>query len=779
MSLPPAPLPKLKVLGDFKNHDKHTMQIITGRHDFATDRMPGNKYYGAIRPATITRGKVLKVDGTEAMKIPGVKAVVTYDDVPVWSSNVLYWGQPIAAVIADCPYTAERGLPLLKIEYAPATPVIDPDEAIKPGAALSGVWPDRNTNLQASVDRGDYQAGLAASEEVIDTTFGWTTVHQHNTLEPHAALAWWVGDDCYVWAGNQNPHGSRSTLVNSLGVPAHKIHFFSHFIGGALGSKGGGEIPAAAHMSRYMKGYPVQVFESRKANLLFNTRQFQVRSEFKIGAKKDGTFTALDANFFAMGGVNSATPSGSVNFALRTTYTIPDAKMRVTLIGTNSPNRGFYRCVPDPPGNINSDTAIDKLATKLGMDPYELRMKNLRPADAKDQDEPYRQWANGGPGVAVRMCFEKVFKESDYASKKHAPGAHTRADGKLHGIAIVGHLDSHVSVSGATRGGIVTMTDDGKCLVNMGGARATQGGPTMACHMVAETLGLLYDDVNIGEWGHTDTSLSAGGQNGSGFTGGAGSAFVRAAEDVRAKVFAAAITKAGLKEITGITVNDLDAENSEIFYKPDPSKRITYRVAMQGSGPMAGTAIGWNAATAGGRSGLQRTREGLPPVGSAVNVSGACATCVELTVDPETGEVEILGLWNAVDTGRTVSKRGTLKELDSGCELIVWQALYAGDVFDPKTAALIGSHYDETMMMTTMDLDVTKLTPYDIESDNYAGPWGAHGIGEPCSSNASAVICAIYNATGKWVNPRGGPTTPDIVLESIGKAEIKDTLYSR
>jgi len=778
MSLPP-----LNVFGKPNQHDKAAMQIILGKQDFSADRLANNKYYGAILPANFTRGKVTNIDASEALRLPGVKAVVTYNDVPGWSENVSYWGAPIAGVIAEDPYIAERALLLLKVEKTLGNAVIDPDAAIEPGAPLSGVWSDRNMNPQSPLERGNADAGFAAADVVADETFGWTTVHQHNCLETHTAVAWWVGDQCYVWAGCQNAFSAKNGIVNAFNMSAAKVHFYTHFTGCGEGDKTGAPVaPYAVAMSRAVNGYPVQVAESRKVNVLTNSRQFQVRSKIKLGAKKDGTFTAADATWWAMGGVSSSTPSGNAPFGLRTTYTIPDAKMVVNLIGTNSPNRGYYRCVCDPPGNINSDSAIDKLAIKLGMDPYDLRMKNLRPAYAPDQDGAKLQWGHGGAGVAIKMCLEKVYSESGYSSKKHDPGTKTLDDGRLHGIAITGHLDSHGSVGGGTRGAIVTMTADGKALINMGGARATPGAPSMCCHMVAETMGLIYEDTNVGDWGNTDVSLDAGGQNGSGFTGGAGSAFVRAAEDLRAKVFAAAITKAGLKEISGITVNDIDAKDSEIFYKNDPSKRITYRQAMTGSGPMAGTSVGWNAnaaATATSRSGLQRTREGLPPVGSAVNVNGGAATCTEVAVDPDTGEVEILGMWNAVDTGRTVSKIGTIKEINSGCEITAWMALYAGDVFDPNSAALIGTHYDETMMYTTMDVDPTKFHAYDIESDDMAAPHGAHGIGEPANSNVSSIINAIYNATGKWVNPRGGPCTPDIILEALGKTTIPTTLFSR
>jgi len=139
----------------------------------------------------------------------------------------------------------------------------------------------------------------------------------------------------------------------------------------------------------------------------------------------------------------------------------------------------------------------------------------------------------------------------------------------------------------------------------------------------------------------------------------------------------------------------------------------------------------------------------------------------------------VLGMWNAVDTGRTIFRRGTIKEMNSGNELIIWQALFAGDVFDPTTAALIGSFFDESMYDTLMDVDPTKFNVYDIESDDLAGPYGAHGIGEPCVSNQSVIHSAIFNAIGQWCDPRGGPLTPDIVLAALGKATIATSLLSR
>jgi len=767
-------LPALNVLGKLENHDKTAYAVVTGKADFAADRLPGRKWYGAVKCSTIMKGTIKSIDKTAALALPGVKAVITYEECPLWTQGIFAWGQEVAGVVADNWFTAVRATELIKVEYNVLPGVFDPDAAMAPGAPLSGVRVDTNIAV-SKTERGDGgAAGLAKAEVQVESVTGWSTTYAHNELEPHQAIAWWVGDDCYIWYPTQHTHGTKNAVVNALGVPSDKIHGYTHFTGGGHGGKTGENgAGVAAIMSKAVNGYPVLFANSRHDNMLTRARQFALKSNIKIGAKKDGTFTGVDAKFYGDGGRNAGAPIANCHFGLRTTYTIPDASFERTVINTNSPVRSYWRCVNDPPGAQSYDPAIDKLAEKLDMDPYQLRMKNMRPETQPDQESPNKYWG----GYNVKEQFEWLHQASGYASKWHKPGTKTLPDGRLHGIAITGHLDSHGSVGGGSRGGIVKMNPDGTCQVNVGGARGCEGGPTMCCHMVAEALGLKYADVGLGEWGDTATTLDAGIQAGSGFTGGAGSAFFNAAVAARNLVFAAAITKTGLKEIAGITVADLESKNSEIIYKPDPTKKITFRQAMSGTAPIAGASAGWNGAAVGGVGadgrgvgGAQRAKGSHITVGQNINTNGNSSACAEVAVDPETGEVEILGYWNAVDTGRTVFKQGTLKEMGSGVELQIFQGLFAGDVYDASTGACISSQYTETQFPTYLDFKTERITLKDVESNDAAGPFGAHGIGEPCVSNYSAITCAIFNATGKWVDPEKGAMNPDRVLKALGKA---------
>jgi CO/xanthine dehydrogenase Mo-binding subunit len=155
---------------------------------------------------------------------------------------------------------------------------------------------------------------------------------------------------------------------------------------------------------------------------------------------------------------------------------------------------------------------------------------------------------------------------------------------------------------------------------------------------------------------------------------------------------------------------------------------------------------------------------------SGFSSAGSSASCAEVLVDEETGEVEVTGIWNVVDTGGTIFKRGAIKEMLSGCELIIAQTLFFGDIYDhAHSGALIGTMYSQSQTPTSMDLPCNNYHVFDYES-NDCGPYGAHGIGEPAVSCVSAIYGAIYNAIGVFPDPEHGALNPDRVLKALGKA---------
>lgn len=755
-------LTTFNVLGDPKNRDRQGFAAITGKLEFADDRLAGNKLYGACKHATITHGNIINIDASKALAEPGVKAVITYKEAPaIFSPAILYWGQPVAGIVADDWYTALRVINLINVTYETLPAIVDPDEALKPGAPLSGKRADTNI-AESTFTRGDTTVGFAAADVTFETVQPWTPTHQHAPVEAYQALAYWRDDHVYVYQSSQNLHGLKTGVVNYLQIPFNKCHCFARTCGGGHGARlSQWEAGVAAFMSKAVGGAPVIFKETKKHSMLRHIHQHDHRSVYKWGAKKDGTLTAADVQYFTNG------TGAGIGTVFRTTWVIPNVKWAGKGIYINVPDRGAWRCVSDPPQGVNMSVALDKLATQLDISPYELRRKNLMPVDMPDQDSPFRIWAC----KEVNACFDKVYQESGFATKWHKPGTKTQADGRLHGIAIHCHTDSHGSVSGTTLGGTLLMQDDGTCLIHVGGTKPHSPSTEM-CIFVAEVLGMKYEDVMVGDYGNTDVTLRSGSHGGSAFTGGAGSAFVKCAEDARAKLFAHAITKEPFLAAKA-KVEDLDAKNSEVFLKSDPTKKLTFRAVMTGKPPIAGYGTGWAAGTAASaadpRQGLQRPLFGKP-VGTAVNTQSACASVAEVAVDTETGEVEILGHWNAVGTGRIVHYHGVMLQLGNGTELQVAQALFYGDIYDPATGAIIGSQYTESQLPTTMDCKTERHNLYPIEGDDYSAPLGAHGIGEPVVGSYACIICAIYNATGKWVDTDHGAANPDRVLKALGKA---------
>jgi CO/xanthine dehydrogenase Mo-binding subunit len=220
-------------------------------------------------------------------------------------------------------------------------------------------------------------------------------------------------------------------------------------------------------------------------------------------------------------------------------------------------------------------------------------------------------------------------------------------------------------------------------------------------------------------------------------------------------------TTAPAVTISGLSLADIDAKNSGIFLKADPTVNMTYRSAMSGVPVASWTANGWSAS-------LRTHPVGVSPVGSACNTNGSAGAAAEVLIDPETGEVEVTGLWNCVDTGRTIYKKGVIKDLLGGCELMMAHLLFYGDIFDPKTGAVLSVQLSDTQFPTALDVkDVFTVT--DVESDDAAGPFGTHGGIFSASSNVSAIYCAIYNAIGAFPDMHHGALSPDKILAALGK----------
>jgi len=738
-----------KVIGNPANHDKQILDILTGRLDFSADILPGKKLFTRFATSPYAHAKITSIDVNGALALDGVEAVTTYEDCPVMSDTILYVGQEVAAVAAVDEAIAAQAVLLIDVTYDELPFVCDPDEAMEPGAPLVGTWPDSNT-MPWELLRGDVEVGLAEADIVVEESVGWTSYFQHQNIEPGSSVCYWTGDHLYVWTTSQSPFGQRAQLSGALGIPQNRVHLISHGTGTGNGDKHFCEWATTGAVLAQKAGKPVQVHMSRAEQNLMRTHQFPQKATIKIGVKSDGTITAIDTVWYADVCANGMHMVGGCNDSIRYTWRCPNARFTGFSVVTNKPRVGYWRCVAHPPCNVIMDEVLDIVAERVGMTPLEFRLKNVIDPEEPDQDSGKPTASNG-----IKEMLEVCASAIGYAGKYHAPGAETMADGRKRGIAIRASADGHGSMSSPV-GAIVNLTRDGKALILSGISRAAAGTNTAHAHIVAETLGMNYEDVNVGDWGNTDVCSDGGSQGGSTRTITTGAAFQMAAEDAREQAFTTAA------DMLGVPATNLEASEGKIFEAGNPSNFKTWaEVSAKTYGQVVGRGYTWP------KELRHRSVAGFD-IGSPCEVRGGGGGACEVAVDTETGEVEILSYVNTTDFGKAIFYQGGMMQTEGGLEMQIAQALYLEMLVDNSYGATLNPNFLDQKWPTTLDMDHGTYQAILVESDDACGPYGCKGVGEPTITSYGVVNLAVYNATGVWIKET--PITPKRMLEALGKA---------
>jgi len=744
---------EFNVIGKVDCLDKQHPAIVTGRLDFAADHPLANKLYAATALSKEAHARILSIDTSQAMALPGVEAVCTYEDCPVMYQTILYWGQEIAAVAATDPFIAEQAAQLIEVEYETRPAVINMDEAFDPNSPLVGVWPDGNVQNVSEITRGDAEQGFNEADVVVEADIGPTAYYQHMRIEPESALAWWLEDEVYMHLHNRDPFGKRTETSLLLGVPEHKLHLFGHGCGGSHGSVANPNPQVIAAVLSKKAGKPVEMHYSRHADITQGAHQHEVACHAKLGAKQDGTFVACDLNAYGNGGHNPASFIRNMSASFDNTFACPNVKYVDRKCVTNRPETATWRNVTEPPSATFSTTIIDVLADELGMNPLDLRLKNLIQGTPKNQNTGVVFSSYG-----IKEVLEGLDQAIDFRTKWHAPGTKTLPDGRMHGIALTGHMSTFCSMWDPV-GAIVNMTKDGKALISAGISRTGGGTVTAMCCIVAEMLGLKFDDVNVGDWGNTDVCSYGGMQAGSSRTITLGAGFYNAAKNAKEDLFAHAA------KLLETTPDNLDAKDGVIFLKNNTSKTITHaEVCASFSGARGATIIG---------KGYGWTPQLIEPIGEfpvgspCINLN-ACGTAVEVAVDTSTGEVEILKLVNCDDPGVAIFRRGAEHQILGCCMIQEGEALYYEQIFDDTTGATLNIGFLDHRHPTTLDSAVDKHEALIVETGDACGPYGCHGMGEPPCQSYAVISSAIFNAIGEWVTEY--PIYPWRILKALGKA---------
>jgi carbon-monoxide dehydrogenase large subunit len=716
--------------------------------------------------------RIKKIDTSRAKNAPGVVAAFTGTDTegalaPIpcaWllpNSNlkvanypciakdvVRYVGDIVAVVVAENAYQAQDALELIDVNYEPLPNVTDPEQAVKPDAPQLHKNIPHNEAFHWTVAGGDIDAAFKHAEVIVKERI----VQQRlipNAIEPRAALAQWSGasGELTLWNTTQNPHILRFLCSGVAGIPEDKLRVIAPEVGGGFGSK------IAAYPGEFITVFcarklnrPVKWTETRSENYQATTHGRNHVQEVELAARKDGKILGLRATCWAGMGAYLSTAAPGIptilhGLMLSGVYDLPALNEEVHGIYTNTTPVEAYRGAGRPEATFIIERMVDKLANTLGMDPTEVRLKNMIP-----------RFENGHP-VITGLSYDsgdypgglkKLLDHVNYKDLRREQ-EEARKKGRYVGIGVASYVEicglgpSQVAGAIGFQGGlwesaIVRFHPTGKVHVYIGASPHGQGEETTFAQIVASEIGVDVNDVKVVH-GDTETTPMGWGTYGSRTTAVGGAALVLATRKVKekAKVIAAHLLEAA--------VEDMDYADGKFFVKGSPEKAKTIQeVALMAH-------VAWNM-PAGVEPGLEASMFYDPP--NFTFPFGSHIAVVE--VDPETGHVDLKKYVALDDCGPQINPVIVEGQVHGGVVQGVGQALWEEAVYDKNGQLVTGSMLDYALPRADRlpDIDViSSVTP----SPHH--PLGLKGIGE---AGTIASTVTVYNAVMDALGPLGVQT---------------------
>jgi CO/xanthine dehydrogenase Mo-binding subunit len=748
---------------------------LRGWAQFTADvEMPAMVYAKVLR-STYAHARLLRVDVRKAEKLPGVVAVLTRDDLKGLSAyfgpvvkdqpvvaidRVRYIGDIIAAVAAEEKDVAEEALELIEVEYEPLPAVVDLNDAMRPDApvihsdrvkaqsfpAKSGFRLETGGNVLSMyhVDDGDIAAGFRESDEIFEDTYSSQKI-QHAHIEPHAALAYWEpSGKLVIYTSTQNPSLVRAQLADLFNLPQSKVRLIVPYVGGGYGAKTHPRLePLAATLARKAHR-PVQWVLTREE--VFLTAHCQATTvRIKTGVKKDGRIIArqieavYDIGAYALTSTNTGRNGGEVGGG---PYRIAHQDLTTYCVYTNTPPTGPYRGFGVPQVCWAYESQMDDIARRLGIDPMELRLKNL----VQEGD----RFVTGDTLVSVGIsdCLKNAAQAVGWQGK--AEQEKRELTGKVRGKGLAVMIKTTMTPSNSSA--LVRLNADGSAVLLTSSVEIGQGTQTSLAQIVAEELGISPERVSVT---FPDTDVTPFDQSTSSsrtiFT--MGSAARQAAGQIRQQLLEIG------SRLLEASVDDLELIDGYLQVKGAPEKRRTISQLFQAH----------YGATVGSMAGSydKQTRGGVDPQtgkgkASAFFFLSACAAEVE--VDTETGKVTIEKIVSAVDAGKAVNPKQCHMQNEGSMIMSLGSALFEEMVFE--SGQPINCTFLE-YMPPSMEDHPKEFQSVIVETPHPEGPYGAKGVGEAALGPVEPALGnAIANALGGR-RIRDLPLRPDRIVKAV------------
>lgn len=710
---------------------------VTGRARYAYDvRLPGQLYARVLR-SPYPHARISRVDTGRAEALPGVQAVISSADTPdidwyqnskLFDTTVRFVGDEIAAVAAESEEIAEDALRLIEVEYEPLPFVMDMEAALRPDAPR--VQAEGNRVAEPKIyQRGDPEAGFAEADVVIDERYTTQTA-LHNCFEPHGCTAFWEGDHLTLYESTQGIFEVREEVAQKLGLPEHHVRVIKHFMGGGFGSKqiAWKQTVIAALLSRRC-GRPVQLMLDREAENLAAGNRNATRQRVRLGAKRDGTLTAITVETLqAVGAYMVGGEASNVSAIYQRLYRCANVRTEQVGVYVNAGPSVAFRAPGHVEGAFALESAMDELARALEMDPLELRLSNYAETDQK-KEKPYTS------PEGLRRCYQRAAELFGWRDYQRPPATGS----KRRGIGVAAH---DWGGSGSPPGyAWVKLNGDGTADVITGTQDIGTGTRTGLTQVAAEELGLPIEQVEL-YLGDTSRGPYSPVSAGSATQATIGPAVRAAAADAKRQLLEVAA------KIVEEEPDRLRLRQGVIFVEGQPEQKVTVKEVMVRIAP---------------HMILGQGMRGPNPTDKSVRTFGA--QCVEVEVDVATGEVTVLRVVAAHDCGRIINPTMVDSQVIGAVTQGIGFALTEERIVDDKRGVVLNPNLEEYKIPTVADVPPISHAQVNLP-DPEANPTGAKGIGEPpLVPTAPAIANAVFDATG--VRLRHAPLTQRRLIAAL------------
>ncbi|MCY1017175.1 xanthine dehydrogenase family protein molybdopterin-binding subunit [Pyxidicoccus sp. MSG2] len=762
----PVPRPVGEVVGQSVPRPD-AREKVTGRALYTDDLVLPGMLHGALLGSPHPHARILSYDTSRAKALPGVRAVLTAEDLPpvdigpvikdqplLARGRVRYSGEPVAAVAAvDLP-TARRALALIDIRYEVLPAALDVDAALSPDApVIHAPRGEGHPNVATHIRlvEGEPDKVWARCDAIIEDVYE-TPAQQHVYLEPCTTLAAVDPDTgrITIHTSTQTAFRVQAITAEALAVPMSRIRVQVPRVGGAFGGKVESTNQPITVALAKAAGAPVRLTFSRTDDMRMMRSRHGARIHMRTGATRDGRILArqvrihYDTGAYADDGPFVAAIG---SYFSRGPYRIPHVDVECWSVYTNKLRAGAFRGFGNPQVHFASEIQVDRLAEALGMDPIELRLRNAL--------ETGEKWLGGAPveSGTLRACLEKAREVSDWHRRRERPS--TTSPGKRRGIgmAAVGHVSALLGSSATVR-----LNEDGTVNVSTGAVDTGQGSDTALAQVAAGALGLSLEQINFSR-PDTDTSPYDWCTGGTRTTFTVGHVIAEACEQVREQLFEHA------SSMLERPVKQLELRPGGIVgVRGEPGLSTTFG-AISGyalyvaGGPIIASSRwlfpAWQLDT------RRTTVEGLPSMGNGFFVFAA--QVAEVEVDEVTGKVDVLEAWCVHDVGRALNPAAAAGQVQGGFVQGLGYALTEELVW--KDGHLVNPSMGGYKVPGALDVPVA-IHAVLLEQAFGPGPFGAKGVAEVGVVGAApAIINAIRHATGARIHQI--PATGERVLRAL------------